>query len=260
MTSAVKFDNVSFAYGSTRLALDSLSFDVQSGHLLLIIGHNGAGKSTLLKLLNGILRPSSGEVQMVGKAIADRPTSEIARTVGVTFQDPGDQLFAKTISKELQVIETISLYNRRWPDVNHVISMLNLSSYLHIHPYDAPFAVRKLVTFAIAALSGAPVLGLDEPTAGLSSREHAPLLGAISRLCREGRTLIVVSHDLTAFLPLASSVLVLQEGKKKFHGGVQELLRDDLILRFAGLRLSRPLRLKRYLGLPLDNSHKGDFQ
>jgi|GEM_PF-1091097 len=247
---AVEVRNVSFSYGSTP-TISELNFTLGVGEILLVVGPNGAGKSTLLKLLNGILRPESGEIVIQGKPSRARQTADIARSLAVTFQDPSDQLFAKSTYKELEYSLVNSYGDSELSSIDKTLSMLNLIPYSHKHPYDCPFAVRKLISIASAIVSRAPILAFDEPTAGLSESEHAPFVAALDSLRKAGRSFVIVSHDLRTFLPLAASALVLRDGKARYHGSIRDLLTDDRTLRAAGLRLPQSLRLKRYVRLPL---------
>jgi energy-coupling factor transport system ATP-binding protein len=243
----IEVRNVSFSYAGGRPVLCNLSFSVERGGFLLIIGQNGAGKSTLLKLLNGILKPTSGQVVVNGSDTATQPTSRLAKEICVTFQNPADQIFASTIRAEVE----FGPKNLRRQNVSQLVdsalSLCGLDALSSHHPYDLPAAQRKLLTVASAIASGAPFLAFDEPSAGLSQIERSVFERLLSALKKEDRGLIVVSHDLALLLPYATTVLILARGEMIYCGDAKAVTRRRDLIRKAGLRLPLPLRLGRLL-------------
>jgi len=245
---SAEFQNVTFAYQPGLPVLRDVSFRVSAGEFLLIVGQNGAGKSTLLKLLNGILKPSSGRVVVAGLDTSVTTTSIMAAQVCVTFQNPADQLFASTVRAEVEFAPR----NLRRPDretlVEEALTLCELRTLAHSHPYDLPPAQRKLLTTASAIASGSPFLAFDEPSSGLSQVEQRILRMMIDRLREKRRGFLVVSHDLDLFLTLATRVIVLHQGRALYDGTPYGLLSQEKILRSAGLRLPMAMRLEKILG------------
>jgi energy-coupling factor transporter ATP-binding protein EcfA2 len=241
----IEFKNVSFHYQDDHEVLDRLSFVVEPGAFLLVIGQNGVGKSTLLKLMNGILKPTSGQAFIGELDTALHATSRLAAEICVTFQNPADQIFAPSVHQEV----AFAPRNLKRPNVDELVSqalsLCSLDSVSSHHPYDLPAPQRRLLTIASAIASGAPFLAFDEPSAGLSQIERNVLERLLEKLKRDGRGFIVVSHDLALFLRYASHVLVLSEGRNIFFGNPEVLLEREGYLRKAGLKLPLPLRLKR---------------
>jgi energy-coupling factor transport system ATP-binding protein len=241
----IEFKNVSFHYQEGHEVLDRLSFDVEPGAFLLVIGQNGVGKSTLLKLMNGILKPTAGQVFIGGLDTARYATSRLAAEVCVTFQNPADQIFAPSVQREV----AFAPRNLKRPNVEQLVSralsLCSLDSVSSHHPYDLPAPQRRLLTIASAIASGAPFLAFDEPSAGLSQIERIVLERLLGELKRDRRGFIVVSHDLALFIRHASHVLVLSEGKSVFFGTPTVLLEQEGYLRKAGLKLPLSLRLER---------------
>jgi len=242
---SIEFQNVSFSYHDNHEVLNDLSFVVEPGAFLLVIGQNGVGKSTLLKHMNGILKPTSGQVIVGGLDTATIATSRLAGEVCVTFQNPADQIFAPSVRKEVMFAPR----NLRRPNVDelvsHALSLCSLDSVSSHHPYDLPAPQRRLLTIASAIASGSPFLAFDEPSAGLSQIERVVLEKLLTELKRDRRGFVVVSHDLGLFLRYASQVLVLSRGRNIFFGRPEELLEREGYLRRAGLKLPLPLRLQK---------------
>ena len=216
---SISVRHVAYRYpGSAAEALTDIELDAPMGACTLLVGPNGAGKSTLLRLLNGSLRPASGSIILNGVLIAGRSTAELAGEIAVTFQDPSDQIFESTVRREV----SFGPRNLRRPAVGRVtdeaLAHCGLLPHADEHPYDLPPAQRKLITLASAFAMDTPTLAFDEPTAGVSFHERRTISDVCALLLRKGRTLIIASHDLATFLPLASHVAVLRDGCIGFTG------------------------------------------
>ena len=227
----VRFEHVSFAYGSTE-ALKDITCEFGSGRTVLVVGHNGSGKSTFLKLMNGILKPSNGEVYLGDTSTREKRVSELARRCALSFQNPDDQLFAQTVTKELRFgIDNIGGDGSL---LGPVIEAFHLGEHLESNPYSLTYALRRLVAIAGSGAMNTPILALDEPTAGLSLREKKYLGNLVSLLKGRGKTIVIVTHDLNFLLPYADDVLMLRQGEVQFTGS-----RDDLFARADGRELMR---------------------
>jgi energy-coupling factor transport system ATP-binding protein len=188
-------------------------------------------------------------IEVNGRDTSLSPTAEMARSVCVTFQHPEDQIFSSTVLKEV----TFGPANLRRPDpeslARRALALLGLEQLRTRHPYDLQPAERKLLTIASAVASDAPILAFDEPTVRLSQPERIILHRAFRTLQREGRTLLLVSHDLEFCLPLASQLLILSAGRCVFVGAAAEIWSRQSELRRAGVRIPLPVRIRPHLGL-----------
>lgn len=241
---SIEFNNVNFQYREDHEVLRDLSFSVEAGTFLLVVGQNGVGKSTLLKLLNGILKPTSGRILVSGLDTASQPTSRLAAEICVTFQNPADQIFAPTVRKEIEFAPRNLRRSNIEDLVSQALSLCSLDAVSSSHPYDLSAPQRKLLTVASALASGSTFLAFDEPSAGLSQIERSVFERLLIDLKSKQRGLIVVSHDLGLFLRHASQVLVLSEGRNIFLGRPDALLTNERHLRKAALKLPLPLRLE----------------
>lgn len=243
----IECNNVSFAYTGDNVVLKDLSFRVEAGEFFLIVGQNGAGKSTLLKLLNGILKPSVGAILVSGQDTRITSTATLAQHLAVTFQNPGDQIFASTVRDEVAFAPTNLKRTSIDSLVQQALELCNLHLMAAHHPYDLPPAEKKLLTVASAIAADTPFLAFDEPSAGLSQIERSLLERIITTLRKQGRAFLVVSHDLELFFPYATRVVVLNGGRFMFEGTPEELIAHEGVLRKAGLRLPAVLRAQRIL-------------
>jgi energy-coupling factor transport system ATP-binding protein len=248
---SINFQSTGFSYPGGGPVLHDISIDVPSADFLLITGHNGAGKSTFLRLLNGMLKPTEGRVLVDGQDTRSIPVSRLASTVSVTFQHPGDQIFASTVLDEVRFGP--KHFRRPDPDSdsNKALTLLGLESFSAMHPYDLSSAGRKLLTIASAIATGAQYLAFDEPTVHLSQPERARFLDALQQLRNTGKTFIIISHDLEFFLPIAKRILLLNSGVVSFLGHHTEIDRYTVLARKSGVRLPNSFRLRPHVGLGL---------
>jgi energy-coupling factor transporter ATP-binding protein EcfA2 len=241
----IQLHNVCFGYAPETTVLRDIALNVEQGDFLLIVGANGAGKSTLLRLLNGILKPNSGTIHINGLDTTSTPVSTLASHVSVTFQNPGDQIFASTVRQEIM----FGPRTLRRPSPENLaqksMDLCGLSAYASRHPYDLAPAYRKLLTIASAVATDSPILAFDEPTASLSQPERLILSNVFEELRRQHRTLLVVSHDLEFFVPLMDRLVLLNRGMLAAvtaSANSEEYIR---LIRSAGLTLPLALRFER---------------
>ncbi|MCI0708402.1 MAG: energy-coupling factor ABC transporter ATP-binding protein [Ignavibacteriae bacterium] len=239
-------EDVTYAYPGGEPVLRNVSLEGSQGEVLLILGHNGAGKSTLLKLLNGILTPTNGRVLVEGKDTKTVSTAILAKDVAVTFQNPRDQIFASTINNEVEFGPRILDRPNTSELVKEALRLFGFAQEGTRHPYDLPLSRQKLLTAASAAASGASILAFDEPSAGLSIPERRILIEGLQQI-RENKLVLIVSHDLDVFLPLATRVLVFHHGKLSSDAAPSMIYRDEKILRTVSLKLPLALRLQKFL-------------
>lgn len=193
---AVQIRNLTFRReGKVVLALEGLT--VHCGEAVAVLGPNGAGKSTLLQHLNGLLKPTTGTVYVNGRDIRGQATGSLATSVGYLFQDSDQQLFERTVLREVSygpraagrsAGESRKLAVRALDDVG-------LADIADMHPHDLCFRDRRLLALASLMATGPSIWVLDEPTAGLDLRGREVLAKLIRRHVDEGGTLVLATHD-----------------------------------------------------------------
>jgi energy-coupling factor transport system ATP-binding protein len=193
---AIRLRNLTFGYGSDPV-LSIADLTVHRGEALAVLGPNGSGKSTLLQQLNGLLQPSTGTVHLDGQDIRGRATGSLAASVGYLFQDTDQQLFERTVLREVSygpraagrsVEEARDLALRALNDVG-------LADAVDTHPHDLCFRDRRLLAVASLMATGPDIWVLDEPTVGLDLRGRDTLASLIRRHVRSGGTLVMATHD-----------------------------------------------------------------
>ena len=211
----VQVENVHFRYPSGVEALRGVSLTVGGGERIALLGRNGAGKSTLLRHLNGLLLPSSGRVTVAGIDTRSTTVARCARHVGIVFQDIRNQLFARTVRDELRFGPRNLGYGPAQADemVARAMQVLGLADVAEVHPYDLPPALRRLVAVGAVVAMETDVLVLDEPTAGLDNPSIGRLTDLAALLASQGKTIIVVSHDLDFCFEALDRVILLKDGQ-----------------------------------------------
>lgn len=215
--------------GETK-ALDGVSFDVADGTVLGIIGHTGSGKSTLLQHLNGLIRPTSGEVYIGDVCITDKDVkmTEIRRRVGLVFQYPEYQLFEETVAKDVAFgPHNLGLseeeIDRRVRDAIELVG-LDYDEISEVSPFELSGGMKRRVAIAGVIAMEPEILILDEPTAGLDPAAHRDILSMIRRIHDEMKvTLIFVSHNMADIAEMSDRVIVMSEGKIALDGTPREV-------------------------------------
>ena len=218
--------------GSTK-ALNGIDFCVKPGERIVLLGANGAGKSTLFKHLNGILKPTSGEVIIKGQSIDKTNIKDVRRTVGVVFQDPDDQIFSPTVAQDV-AFGPMNLglsekeIERR---VKRALEMVRLTGYEDRAPHHLSGGEKKRVAIAGILAMKPEVLILDEPTTGLDPGAAARLMRMIMEMNRNlGITMIIATHEVDLVPAFAQRICVLSTGKIIGEGTPAEIFsRPDLI-------------------------------
>jgi len=221
---AVTIEHVSHRYPNGIEALRDISLKISAGEAVAIVGANGSGKTTLVKQLNGLLRPTHGRVLLDDAPTDGIPVNRLAATVGFAFQDPGDQLFERSVEREVSfgprqlgrsgtegsAAEISAL-------VEAALSMTGLTGEREVNPYDLDRSRRKLVALAGVLAMDPAVLVLDEPATG-QDRDGIERVGLIVRAMQAaGRTVIAITHDMAFATRWFDRVVVMHEGRLVDH-------------------------------------------
>ena len=224
------------------VALDGVSFSVQDGETLSIIGHTGSGKSTLLQHLNGLLKPESGEVYVDGQCITSGKVklTDIRRRVGLVFQYPEYQLFEETVSKDVAFgpknlgLEGEELDLR----VKAALELVGLDpdEIGESSPFELSGGQKRRVAIAGVIAMKPSVLILDEPTAGLDPEAHREILSMIETIHETlGIIIIFVSHNMADVASLSDRVMVMDHGQIILEGTPREVFSHGEKLESIGL-------------------------
>lgn len=255
MNSVLRFSDVAFAYprsGGAPLALDGVTFSLEHGARVALLGHNGAGKSTLMRLVTGLLTPVQGTVWVGDWDTREHDPARLARRVGSVFQHADRQLFARTVREDVAFGPRAlgmkpAEVDRR---VQRALTAVGLAAHAEEHPYDLPSPWRKLAALAGALALEPGLLVLDEPTAGLDRRARAHVGRAIADRAAEGTAALVITHDLGFAADVLDRALVLDHGRLDSDASLSELFADGGRLARLGLPAPPAAALSAALRLP----------
>ncbi len=221
------FNNVVHEYegnGSTPIkALDNVSLVIEDGGFYGLIGHTGSGKSTLVQHMNGLLKPTSGEIYFEGKDIWDKDFDlhSLRANVGLVFQYPEHQLFEATVFDDVCFGPKNMGLSREETELR-AFEALELVGMPHEHFYSSPFELsggqkRRAAIAGVLAMKP-KILVLDEPTAGLDPRGRDEILDQIKELHgRENISIVLVSHSMDDVANYADKIFVMNRGKLVFN-------------------------------------------
>jgi energy-coupling factor transport system ATP-binding protein len=250
---AVLIEAVTFDYARGPRALDGIDLRVETGERLAIVGQNGSGKSTLVRHLNGLLRPTLGSVAINGRPIGRRHVAELAREVGLAFQNPDRQIFAGTVRSEVAFGPRNLGRRREELDavVERALATVGLTGDEGTNPYDLGFSRRKLLALASILAMETPIVILDEPTTGQDARGMSRVQTIVAELSVAGRTVIAVSHDMRFVAESFERVVVMREGRIVLDGTPAEAFAETAWPTLASTYLEPPLaaRVGARLGL-----------
>ena len=217
----IRLEAVSHVYQPAGvLALDGLDLELPPGQRVALVGQNGSGKTTLVRHLNGLLRPTSGRVLLDGVDAAGRTVAQLARQVGLVFQDPSRQIFAGSVRAEVEFgPRNLGLRGGELQAaVDDALDRVGLAAESRTNPYDLGESRRKLLATASVLAMRTPVLVLDEPTTGQDLRGVAIVRQAVEAAAAGGRTVIAISHDMEFVAEAFERVVVLREGRVILDG------------------------------------------
>ena len=230
----LEFSNVSFSYNETANVKD-LNVKIKKGDFTAIIGSNGAGKSTFSKLCNGLLKPSTGDVLVLGKNTKKEKVSSLAKHIGFLFQNPDRQICCQTVREEI----AFSLINNNVPKEEINARVEKTIQEFGFNPDSEPFNMsrgqRQRLCLACLIALNPEILILDEPTTGLDYRECMEVMSKIRTLNENGTTVIMVCHDMEVVLDFAKEIIVMNRGEILGEGKTRSVLVDTQLLQKARL-------------------------
>ena len=231
-------------------AIRDVNLTIEDGEFIAVVGHTGSGKSTLVQHLNGLLKPTGGQVLIDGEDLnapgADR--RRIRQKVGLVFQYPEYQLFEETVARDiafgpknlgLSAEETDARVRRAMAHVH-----LDYDKYAELSPFELSGGQMRRVAIAGVLAMEPKVLILDEPTAGLDPRGRDRILGMVQELhARGGTTVIMVSHSMDDVARLATRLVVMSRGELVATGTPREIFRQVDMMESIGLGVPEAARL-----------------
>ena len=236
----IEVRDLSFSYGSNSCALTGVSFDIEAGKYISIIGHNGSGKSTIAKLLIGLLEPKPNTIKEFGEYLSKKNVRQMRSRIGIVFQNPDNQFIGSTVRDDI----AFGLENRqvKHEDMDNIINefaeKVNMTPYLDKEPEHLSGGQKQRVAIAGVLAMKPDVIIFDEATSMLDPKGKREIYETIKMMRQENPnlTLISITHDLEeAFI--SDKIIVLNKGEVMFEGTPKEVLTHKKELEDIGLDL-----------------------
>lgn len=227
--------NVSFLYQSGVSALKNVSFEAYARELVTLVGRNGAGKTTITKIINGLLKPTEGNVTIDGVDTKSLRISQIAKYVSTLFQNPDRQLCKETVLEEV-TLSCILIGQNEDEAKAHAMEIID---ELELDPEASPFMLsrgqRQMVALAATVVTNPKILLLDEPTCGLDYKECMRIMQVVERLRKNGCCVIMVCHDMEVVLDYATRLITINDGRLIIDGSAYDVFEKPEVCSAAAL-------------------------
>ena len=239
---AIKINHLSYVYlektPNEVEVIHDLTFEIPEGKITSIVGHTGSGKSTLIQTLNGLIAPTSGSIEIGDFVITSnlkklKKIKELRKHVSIVFQFPEYQLIEETVEKD--VAFGLKNYGVKEEEAikkaHEALAKVGLDkSFYKRSPFELSGGEKRRVAIAGIIVLEPDILILDEPTAGLDPLGSEIILNLIKEFNNQGKTIIIVTHDMNIVLNHSDHVIVLNEGKLAFNGTPNELFSEMYLL------------------------------
>ncbi|CDD07035.1 putative uncharacterized protein [Dorea sp. CAG:317] len=232
---AIEFKNVSFSYPNGYVANENLNLMIQEGERVAIVGQNGAGKTTAVKLMNGLHKPSEGDVFVDGVDTKTKTTAQIAKCVGYVFQNPDDQIFNPDVYSEIAYMpQKMGLPEKEIKErVKWAMELTDTKQYRKDNPLDIPYPIRKFISIASVLAMKPKYVILDEPTAGQDKHGIEILEKLMDKLEEEKIGVITITHDMEFVAGNFKRIIAMAHKNIIADGTAEEIFWNEKIVEEA---------------------------
>lgn len=230
--------NVSFGYTKEKNILQDISFSIQKGEMVSIVGRNGAGKSTITKLIGGLYKPNQGQIFLNGRDVSGDTIKERSHTVGIVLQNPNQMISKTMIYDEV----AFGLRMRNVPEqevkqrVHDTLKVCGLYEFRNWPISALSFGQKKRVTIASVLVMNPSVVLLDEPTAGQDFKHYTEIMEFLVALNQQGVTIVMITHDMHLMLEYTDRAIVLSDGRKIADDTAVNVLTNAEVVQQANLK------------------------
>ncbi|MDY4720555.1 MAG: ABC transporter ATP-binding protein [Clostridium paraputrificum] len=238
VTPLLELKNVNFEYSKNKKVLKDVSFKINKGEMVSIVGRNGAGKSTISRLICGFYRPTSGEILFEGNNLKSSTIKERAEKIGLVMQNP-NQMISKTmifdeVALGLQIRGISEDETKR--RVYEALQICGLYEFRNWPISALSFGQKKRVTIASILVLNPELIILDEPTAGQDFKHYTEIMEFLKELNKKGVTIVMITHDMHLMLEYTDRSIVLSDGEKIAEDKAFRILTDNEVIERANLK------------------------
>ena len=234
----LEIKNLTFSHDGVKNTLDDVSFYLNKGEILAVLGNNGAGKSTLCRSITGILKPKSGSIFLNNECIDSWSIKKKGSAIGYVMQNPNQMISQHMIKDEIALGLKCRNFDKKYIDekVEEVLKICGLYPYRNWPVQALSYGQKKRVTIASILAINPDVIILDEPTAGQDYKHYTEFMEFIKELSNKGISIIMVTHDMQLTLEYCDRAVVLSGGKKIAEDKPSNILTNKEIIKKANLK------------------------
>ena len=230
-------------------ALIDVNANVAKGKVVAVLGQNGSGKTTFVKHLNGLHKPTEGDVRYKGESIIKKTVAQVSKNIILVFQHPEHMLFEETVERELTFCARMQQVPVSEEQLTEVLKSYHMEEDRETFPLNLSMGKKHMLTILSVLFSSADVIILDEPTLGMDGFLIKELADMIRKLSAEGKTVIMISHEIPLVFKTVDEAIILNQGEKIFEGSKESLARRDDIFDHINIQLPPVVLLSKALGL-----------
>ena len=220
----ISLKNISKSFGGVK-AVDKCTFEVKENTITSLIGPNGAGKTTVFNIISGLAKPDSGAIRLMGKNITGIQAYKVAQAgISRTFQ-------ITKVFRNLTIKDNLLIAKKtNEEEMKKVLDSVYLDKPLDTIASELSYGQQRLLELARALLMPHSLLMLDEPTAGVNPKVRQELKTILKKLRKDGKTVLLIEHDMEFVMDISDNVIVLNEGKVLREGKPKDIMKDKKVL------------------------------
>ena len=247
--------NLAFSHDGIKNTINDVSFHLNKGEILAVLGNNGAGKSTLCRLITGILKPQKGSIFLNNQCIDSWSIKQKGSAIGYVMQNPNQMISQHMIKDEIALGLKCRNYSKEEIDkkVEEVLKICGLYPYRNWPVSALSYGQKKRVTIASILAINPEVIILDEPTAGQDYKHYTEFMEFIKELSAQGISIILITHDMQLTLEYCNRAVVLSGGEKIADDKPSNILTDENIIKKANLKETSLSTLAKSIGIANTN-------
>jgi len=238
--------NVDYCYPNGTMALKKINLNIFKGELLGIMGKNGAGKTTLIRTLNGLVRPTAGNIYIDGDKISSKSIATLSKRIGIIFQNPMHQLFSNTIEEEIKFsLKSLNISGEEIQlRTNTILKQFNLEKYKEKSPLNLSGGEKKKLAIACIMCRNPDILVFDEPTLGQDAIEIQFFKKLMDEERNKGKTIIIITHNIEFAMEYLPRIVLMADGVIIADGPAGKVLVNAFLVDKSALVLPQVSQLR----------------